>query len=412
MTNGSGPLQPPALRNIAAVLLLACTIARGEESSLLQDTPKPNPVVAPSAAQIEAAIQRGCDFLLSSQNPDGSWGSATRTKGLNIYAPIPGAHQAFRAAVTSLSTSALLRAKDRRPEVAYAIHRAKEWLIGNLSRVRRANGDAIYNVWAHAYAIEALADLVEMDPSSVDQADQLRDLIRDQIELLERFESVDSGWGYYDFRVHSRKPASNPTSFTTATVLVALHRAQHVGITIDPDLITRSMQCIRRMQNPDFTYHYSFNGPTSARPVWSINRAGGSLGRSQVCNLALRLWGDPQITDEVLNVWLDRLFARNLWLDMGRKRPIPHESHFLVAGYFFFYGHWYAAQCIEQLPEAQRQAHKDQMARLIVDLQEKDGSWWDYPLYAYHQPYGTAMAVMTLARVASGKWRVASGECE
>ena len=36
------------------------------------------------------------------------------------------------------------------------------------------------------------------------------------------------------------------------------------------------------------------------------------------------------------------------------------------------------------------------MARLMVDLQEKDGSWWDYPLYDYHQPYGTSMAVMIL----------------
>ena len=45
-----------------------------------------------------------------------------------------------------------------------------------------------------------------------------------------------------------------------------------------------------------------------------------------------------------MTVWLDRLFARNLWLDMARKRPIPHESHFQVAAYFFYYGHYYAAQ--------------------------------------------------------------------
>jgi hypothetical protein len=32
----------------------------------------------------------------------------------------------------------------------------------------------------------------------------------------------------------------------------------------------------------------------------------------------------------------------------------------------------------------------------MVDLQERNGSWWDYPFYAYHQPYGTAMAIMTL----------------
>ena len=87
-----------------------------------------------------------------------------------------------------------------------------------------------------------------------------------------------------------------------------------------------------------------------------VNRPGGSLGRSQACNLAMRLWGDTTVTDAVLRTWLDRLFARNGWLDLGRKRPIPHESWFQVAGYFFYYGHYYAALCIEQLPAAERAA--------------------------------------------------------
>ena len=38
------------------------------------------------------------------------------------------------------------------------------------------------------------------------------------------------------------------------------------------------------------------------------------------------------------------------------------------------------------------------VADLIVPKQEADGSWWDFPFYTYHQPYGTAFAVMTLAR--------------
>jgi hypothetical protein len=129
-----------------------------------------------------------------------------------------------------------------------------------------------------------------------------------------------------------------------------------------------------------------------------INRPGGSLGRSQACNLAMRLWGDEEVTDQILTTWLDRLFARNLWLDMGRKRPIPHESWFMVAAYFFYYGHYYAALCIEQLPPSERARHWDQLAHVILRLQEKDGSWWDFPFYDYHQQYGTAFALMTLVR--------------
>ena len=36
------------------------------------------------------------------------------------------------------------------------------------------------------------------------------------------------------------------------------------------------------------------------------------------------------------------------------------------------------------------------LARIILDLQETDGSWFDYPFYDYHKTYGTAFAVMTL----------------
>jgi hypothetical protein len=135
--------------------------------------------------------------------------------------------------------------------------------------------------------------------------------------------------------------------------------------------------------------------------MWEINRPGGSLGRSQACNLALRLFDQPDITDEVITVWLDRLFARNLWLDIGRKRPVPHESYFLVAGYFFYYGHYYAAHCIEQLPPSEQAPHQRQLARILLKLQERDGSWWDYPFYDYHQQYGTSMAVMSLVRCRS-----------
>jgi len=104
------------------------------------------------------------------------------------------------------------------------------------------------------------------------------------------------------------------------------------------------------------------------------------------------------VTDQVVENWLDRLFARNGWLDIGRKRPVPHESWFSVAGYFFYYGHYYAALCIEQLEPSARPRHQDQLAHVLLALQEKDGSWWDYPLYDYHQQYGTGFALMALAR--------------
>ncbi len=309
---------------------------------------------------------------------------------------------AFRAGVTGLAVSSLVQAKpylsaDDREAADEALVAAADWFEQHLPRLKRATPDAMYNVWGHAYAIEGLCDLIKHHAGDASERPEVwKQLIRDQIGLLQRFESVDRGWGYYDFRAHAKQPSGSPTSFTTATVLAALYEADKLGIDVPGDIVKDGMALIRTTQKPDFSYYYSFNGVTKNKPMRSINRPGGSLGRSQVCNLALRLWGDEEITNSVLNTWLDRLFSRNLWLDIGRKRPIPHESHFLVAGYFYYYGHWYAARSFQFLEPVDQQRHAIQMSRLLCDKQEKDGSWWDYPLYAYHRPYGTAMGIMTL----------------
>jgi hypothetical protein len=400
-------------RILSCSLVLALSVSLGallpaedgvsRTSEWLRNTPQPIPVEPVPAERIEASMARGIDYLLEDQNPDGSWGSATRTKGLNILAPIPGAHHAFRAAVTSLCLSALIESGDERPEVTESIQRGWIWLARHLPQVRRADQETIYNVWAHAYSIAALVDLHQYFADNPELQLRAIQLVEQQLVMLDRYEGINGGWGYYDFGAHTQQPNAEPTSFTTATALIAMHEAEQLGVKIPERLRQRAVRSLERQMKPDFSYYYSDNGPVSNRPMWEINRPGGSLGRSQACNLALRLWGNKAITDEVLRVWLDRLFARNLWLDIGRKRPIPHESHFLVAGYFFYYGHYYAAQCIEQLPAGERADHQAQLARVLLELQERDGSWWDFPFYDYHQPYGTAMAVMSLVRCRSAE---------
>ena len=233
-------------------------------------------------------------------------------------------------------------------------------------------------------------------PGDADRRERILALIEQQIGMLDRYEVVNGGWAYYDFNAQTQKPSGSTISFVTAAVLVALHEARQAGVEVPPRLIERAMASIRRQRKPDFSYIYGEY--LKYVPMMPINRPGGSLGRSQACNVAMRLWGDTLVTDDVLKTWLDRLFARNLWLDIGRKRPIPHESWFQVAGYFFYFGHYYAALCIEQLPEQERAPFQDQLAHILLRLQEKDGSWWDFPLFDYHQPYGTAFALMSLNR--------------
>ena len=121
----------------------------------------PRPPEPVADAEIVGAIQRGVDFLLKDQRADGSWGSPERTKELNIIAGI-GSHHAFRVAVTSLCVSALIEVsgphgKLSDPDaVRRAIERGEEFLFRELPLVRRDDPMLIYNVWAHAYGIQAL----------------------------------------------------------------------------------------------------------------------------------------------------------------------------------------------------------------------------------------------------------------
>jgi hypothetical protein len=358
--------------------------------------PRPAPIEPPKREAIEAAIGRGVAFLLKSQNKDGSWGSVRINRPGEVYAPVPGAHHAFRSATTALCVSALIDSALATPEVNAAIERGEAWLLAHLPKLRRATPDTIYNNWGHAYAIEALARLARRHAADARRREAIEQEIRQQLNLLERYECVDGGWCYYDFNAHTQRPSGSSISFVTATVLVALSDARQLGIVPPQRLIDRAVASIHRQRKPDFSYDYGEY--LKYRPMLPINRPGGSLGRSQACNLALRLWGDKTVTDEAMAAWLDRLFARNLWLDLGRKRPIPHESFFQVAAYFFYYGHYYAARVIEELPPARRPRFQDYLAHILVPLEEPDGSWWDFPMYDYHQQYGTAFAVMSLVR--------------
>jgi hypothetical protein len=384
---------------IAIIIWGLCTSAIFAELPKLGPLPKA-PVF--DGADLQTSIRRGVDYLVTKQNKDGSWGGPTRTKGLNIYAPVPEAHLAYRAGCSTLALSGLLDSKDRRPEVTAAIDQAEAWLFEKLPTLRHVDPTTTYNVWGHAYGLRAIADLYVERKGDEAKRSRLKELANLQMQMLLKTEDVNGGWGYLDFEGFTAHFSGIPTSFTTASVLLAMNDAnQTFGIEMPTREIKRGLDSIEKQRTADWSFVYSIQH--RYRPRIGINRPAGSLGRSQACMAALREFGDQRVTDELLEHWLHRLCLREDWFDHARKRPVPHNTHFSLSGYFYYYGFYYATECLQMLPTETQQKYIAHLAGHIMEKQEKDGSWWDYPLYDYHQPYGTGYALTTLSRLRDSK---------
>jgi len=376
-------------------LLAALAIACGCGAPRQADTPLVVHTQAPVRSRPpDAAIADGVKWLLDHQRPGGYWGTGCWSWGYDIYGTVPGAQQAFKAGTTGLCAMALREAGT--PEALAAARRAELWLATDGTRIRRIDEDEIYNIWGHIYALQALAGAVrgETDPALVEK---LRAGAAIHVDMLGRYQSAYGGWNYYDFAAHTRTPSLAPTSFATAAGLVALRAARDAGIEVPETMIRRSVRLLEHCRLGNNCYLYSFGH--RYRPRHVVNQVPGSLGRTQAGNDALLEWASPKVTLDDARNGLKNLFEKQGFLECGRKRPIPHEAYYAVAGYFYYFGHYYAARLIALLPKEERAPWAARLSKLIRSHQEDDGCWWDYnAIWDFHKPYGTAYALMILLR--------------
>lgn len=390
---------------LAAAALLGWSLALAPGAASSQETP-PAPEGAPdqSAAAppkpaavspgARAALERGVDYLLSVQRKNGSWGTGETPRTYEILADIPGSHDAFRAATTALCVMALERSPHRSAECRQAVRRGLDFLVSE-AVVRRPNGGEMYNVWAFGYGLRAFAQLLpRIDDAALKE--RVLQVCARIVKALEIYQTPDGGWGYYDFEAHTYRPSDSSMSFTTATILVSLHAIEKLGVAVPRTLLERAIKSIRKQRMENGAYLY---GPyMQYRPGHGVNKIKGSLGRTQACNYALWLYGE-NVSEDDLRSGVENLFKYHQFLDVARKRPIPHEAWYYNSGYFYYYGLYYCGLVLDLLPEADRAGYRARLEKILLERQEKDdGSWWDYPLYSYHKPYGTAYALLTLLR--------------
>jgi hypothetical protein len=367
---------------LCAILLSACTHSA--------PAPAPSSPITTSTDQIHArpideAIAEGVAFLKADQNPDGSWGTGTVTHGNEVEVSVPGSHQAFRVAVTALCVMALREAGEKT-----AHDRGVEFLVTHAD-VRRGSATLIYNIWAHAYIVEALS--IE---SHTNSDPRLRDAINLNLDYMARYETYTGGWNYYDFNAGAQQPAGGPTSFGTAAGLGALYEARRAGFTISDPMVQRGVRRLEEMRLPNGACLYGTD--YKYEPLIPANTLRGSVGRAVGVDYALLLWASKKIDPAAGKLGLDNFFTEHIPLEMGRKTPIPHESWYQVSGYYYYFDHYYASLLMELLGPAAKREFAAKLENVVLPLQEPDGSWWDYAMWDYDKPYGTAFAIMTLLR--------------
>ncbi len=352
----------------------------------------------PSKEKIDAAMRKGVDFLVKHQHPSGAWGDHTLTKGLNVLCPFPEGPRSFQLSSTALSVLGILSTpyKDE-PAVKAATDKAMRFLMANLPKLKRGDTQTVLSGWGHTYGLEALCLAALNLPADSPLREEYKNQAAKEITALDNLADTQGGWGYYTFETFSKRPIGDPTSFMTATILVSYKDAERAfGLKSDAKVFKRAMFVLKKMRTPAGTYVYSL--PHQFYPGRLINRHTGSLARTPAGDLALKLWDDKAVSTRQLEDGLDRLWSRDGWLKMSVKKPIPHESFAQNSGYFYYYGYYYVARCLDLVPKEHRKRHAAHMLDDLLPMQEEDGTWWDYPLYNYHLFYGTGYALYAISK--------------
>jgi hypothetical protein len=359
----------------------------------------PFPAAKASAIGLDEAIRSGLAWLLANQAEDGGFGSHHTPRPYEVLSSIPGSQEAFRVATTALCALALdeSTASDERAraELRAAVGRARDFLLTDAT-VKRQSGLEHYNVWAFGYALHFFGEYLLRHPEDP-RADEIRSVCARLVEKLGTYQTLDGGWGYLSLSpVPTLQPSDTSMSFTTATILFGLERARAAGVVAPQPLVERALGEIRRSRLPDNAFLYG--DYLRYVPRHGINERSGSACRTPLCLVTLELFGEPIAPSAHEQALLDLLVRFREYQKAGVRRPIPHESHFAISGYFYLYGHAYAAYALERLAPEKKRRLAPLLIEAVLYCRDPDGSFWDYPLYSYHKPYGTGFALLALNR--------------
>ena len=350
----------------------------------------------PESMQAEPArraLERSLAWMLSEQNPDGTWGVFVPDDLMELgFAP--ETFYDWNLASNFLVLLALMECEET-PERRAALERGLRAACEKRLPIRGEDWDNDA-MWTALYATVTLTraaadERLQSEPwKSMVQARG-----RDYAAILRRNQVIEGGWGYYDDPPFTHRPKW-ATSFSTACVVPALAAGLRLGWIDDPSIVQRAVRYVDRCRLPNGAYEYDLNPIPRLQGGEHINQVPGSLGRIQVCNWALKSVGVGKVTDDLVREGLERFFDEHRFLDAARMRPIPHEAYFANAGYFYFFGHYYAALVINTLPAAERESFHARLRPHLVKAMRENGSCTDFLNSDYDVLASTAFLALAI----------------
>jgi hypothetical protein len=359
-------MRPRYAAVAALALLLGVGLALHSEPAAKEKPPAP--------AEL---IRKAVDELVKMQEEDGQWAY----EGVyRVGGKIP---VGYRVGGTAVVADTLLHAVPDDRAARAAVAKGLAYVLKGLDDPLMAPSTEDHydvRVWGHGCALEFLCH-VRAAKAAGDQAKAVDAWVPKLVEALVTEEIDGGGWNY---AVRSRH-----ASFVTAPLTQALLLARAQGEKVPDDVLKRARKVLEASRAESGAFAYGGTKPGKD----TTDGTPGSAARSAVCEVTLTQLGGS--SPEALQGALDAFHKHWDELAKRRQKTGTHEGPYHIAPYYFYYGHRYAAQAIELLPEKTRAAERERLLAVILRTRDDDGTWNDR-VFDRSRAYGSAMVILAL----------------
>ena len=292
----------------------------------------------------DRAIEKGLQYLVASQKPDGSWTADTGAVDIGG---------------TSLGLMAFM-VKGHFPgfgRYGAALDRAKNYL---LKKARESPSGVMGSMYEHGLFTLAMSEMWGMT-HDVDDNKEIQAALERAVEVILRAQSPLGGWRY------AARPDAGQDTSVTAMVFVSLASARQAGILVPTETIDRVVGYLREQVWNEATGGFGYQGSNGT----TIPCTAGGAYAAQLCGKRDTEWVAAAIR-----------YLENSPKVFSRKE-IGH----------FYYAHYYAIQAMVQAGGDHYAKWYPQIRDVLVGLQKPDGSWRDKE---EDYPHNTPMAIIIL----------------